>query len=272
MLSRCLGRLGVFLGVSREANHESKFHLRANNWIFTQAHAYWDRPAGFETLDADTAERVRAVLQAYVRSFQAVRYLGLRRFLACGGKPEAMGVAWGWKDPRNTFTLPFWKAVYGDLKILQISRNPVDVSASLRKRAERWPALRPSGPGERLKERLMKGDVEYTRSARVRDLRGGFALWKEYEAQCLRMGDAYRNDFLGIRYENFLAEPLAGLGEISRFLCIDVPEERLAAIAAPIDASRAYAFRDRPELAAFYREIASDELVKVLEYDRIALG
>ncbi|MEA2554551.1 MAG: hypothetical protein QOJ65_2727, partial [Fimbriimonadaceae bacterium] len=41
---------------------------------------------------------------------------------------------WGWKDPRNSLTLPFWKAVIPDLKVIVPIRNPIDVGASLKKR------------------------------------------------------------------------------------------------------------------------------------------
>lgn len=38
---------------------------------------------------------------------------------------------WGWKDPRNSFTLPFWKRVLPDLKIIICVRNPLEVAQSL---------------------------------------------------------------------------------------------------------------------------------------------
>ena len=41
---------------------------------------------------------------------------------------------WGWKDPRNSITLPFWKAVLPQMKTLVCLRNPLDVANSLNKR------------------------------------------------------------------------------------------------------------------------------------------
>ncbi len=41
---------------------------------------------------------------------------------------------WGWKDPRNTLTLPFWEDLLPDLKTLIIVRNPLEVAYSMRKR------------------------------------------------------------------------------------------------------------------------------------------
>jgi len=42
--------------------------------------------------------------------------------------------AWGWKDPRATILLPFWKKVFPNLKIILCLRNPLEVAFSLSKR------------------------------------------------------------------------------------------------------------------------------------------
>ena len=41
---------------------------------------------------------------------------------------------WGWKDPRNSLTLPFWEDLLPGLKTLIIVRNPLEVAYSMRKR------------------------------------------------------------------------------------------------------------------------------------------
>jgi hypothetical protein len=43
---------------------------------------------------------------------------------------------WGWKDPRSCLTLPFWRQLLPELKILVIVRNPLEVAYSLRNRNE----------------------------------------------------------------------------------------------------------------------------------------
>jgi hypothetical protein len=43
---------------------------------------------------------------------------------------------WGWKDPRNSLTLPFWQWLIPDLRHVICLRNPVDVAASLERREE----------------------------------------------------------------------------------------------------------------------------------------
>ncbi len=38
---------------------------------------------------------------------------------------------WGWKDPRTSLTLPFWRKLIPGLKVLNCLRNPLEVSQSL---------------------------------------------------------------------------------------------------------------------------------------------
>jgi len=38
---------------------------------------------------------------------------------------------WGWKDPRNSITIQFWKSILPDAKVVICVRNPVEVAASL---------------------------------------------------------------------------------------------------------------------------------------------
>lgn len=38
---------------------------------------------------------------------------------------------WGWKDPRNSLTLPFWHGLVDDVSHVVCVRNPLDVAASL---------------------------------------------------------------------------------------------------------------------------------------------
>src|SRR5207248_2089696 len=41
---------------------------------------------------------------------------------------------WGWKDPRNSLTLPFWQNLLPGLKTLIMVRNPLEVAYSMRER------------------------------------------------------------------------------------------------------------------------------------------
>jgi hypothetical protein len=41
---------------------------------------------------------------------------------------------WGWKDPRNSLTLPFWKQMVPQLQVIICLRNPLEAALSLRRR------------------------------------------------------------------------------------------------------------------------------------------
>src|SRR5262249_36762878 len=41
---------------------------------------------------------------------------------------------WGWKDPRNSLTLPFWQNLLPDMKTLVMVRNPMEVAHSMKER------------------------------------------------------------------------------------------------------------------------------------------
>ena len=42
---------------------------------------------------------------------------------------------WGWKDPRNCLTMPFWMSLLPDAKVVVCLRNPLEVAVSLRRRS-----------------------------------------------------------------------------------------------------------------------------------------
>lgn len=41
---------------------------------------------------------------------------------------------WGWKDPRNSLTLPFWISLLPEMKVVVCLRNPLEVARSLQER------------------------------------------------------------------------------------------------------------------------------------------
>ena len=44
---------------------------------------------------------------------------------------SAVHQRWGWKDPRNSLTLPFWLRLIPNLKVIICLRNPLEVARSL---------------------------------------------------------------------------------------------------------------------------------------------
>ncbi len=128
MVARLLQLSGVYLGeedelfAGRPDNPEGFFeHKRfyaVNDHILEVFKASWDQPVvlpeGWENNPelAPVYEEARSLVEEF----------------------NATGKEWGWKDPRSSLTLAFWKRAIPGLKIVVCLRNPVDVCASLTKR------------------------------------------------------------------------------------------------------------------------------------------
>ena len=126
MVAKLLHQAGLDLGPDEalmppaEENPEGFFeHLdfvRLNDEILNAAGAGWDCPpeADFDWKHHDLQwlrERASALSSTF------------------GDRSP-----WGWKDPRTTLTLPFWKTVLGPLATIAVIRNPLEVVTSLHRR------------------------------------------------------------------------------------------------------------------------------------------
>lgn len=67
-------------------------------------------------------------LDYFVQSNKRKEYLGN---LASRYKNiKKVDIPFGWKDPKNTFTVDFWKHIFPNPKIIHIYRNPIDSVSS----------------------------------------------------------------------------------------------------------------------------------------------
>ncbi len=101
---------------------------------------------------------------------------------------------WGWKDPRNSLTLPFWRRLIPDLKIVICLRNPVDVHRSLSHR----------GYASRF---------------------FSYNLWLTYYQQLI--ASTKPEECIITHYDSFFCDPRAELRRLADFLELDVSEERI---------------------------------------------
>lgn len=126
-VTQLLCRLGLYLGREEdlfapgpsnpEGYWENKHFVRINEDILNDLGAGWDFP-----LQPEPGWQHTESLQA---RWDAARTLE-QEFRAHG--------RWGWKDPRNCLTMPFWLEVLPDARVVVCLRNPVEVALSLRKR------------------------------------------------------------------------------------------------------------------------------------------
>ena len=126
MITRMLNLCGMDLGAPQdmmpaspdnpEGYWEHNWFTHANNIILDRFAGAWDIVPEYP----DNWQELAALLE--------VKAEAERRFAQFGGK------VWGWKDPRNSITMAFWRQFAPQMKVLVCLRNPWDVAVSLNKR------------------------------------------------------------------------------------------------------------------------------------------
>jgi hypothetical protein len=139
-----------------EGFYEHLQFVKLNDEVLNVAGAAWDCPpaAGFDWDDSA------------LDSFRA-----RARRLAV---PLEERLPWGWKDPRTSLTLPFWRSAFGPLRIVAVVRNPLEVVTSLHRRNAFSTAL-------------------------------GLTLWQIYAERIL--DDASPDERLVTHYDSYFLEP-----------------------------------------------------------------
>lgn len=126
MVSHLLEKCGMYLGESSElmppsADNPAGFwenleFVALNDELLSETGAAWDAPPSEQT---DWSAPHFAAISAKARSLAG--RLSSRSF-------------WGWKDPRNSLTLPFWLRLVPSLKVIICLRHPLEVAVSLHRR------------------------------------------------------------------------------------------------------------------------------------------
>lgn len=106
---------------------------------------------------------------------------------------------WGWKDPRLSLLLPFWKKIYPEMKVVICLRNPIEVAISLNRRVV----------GEMFHSML--------------DFRTGLSVNEKYLNE-LNAYVAHHADVILVHYENWFENPQKELDRLSKFLHFDLTE------------------------------------------------
>ena len=126
MLTRLLHTCGLYLGPESElmpaqADNPEGFweHLgfvALNDELLNELGGAWDLPPKADENFADPRlDPLRMKARLLIEGFHSAS-------------------VWGWKDPRNSLTLPFWQDLLPTLKTLIVVRNPLEVAHSMRER------------------------------------------------------------------------------------------------------------------------------------------
>lgn len=248
LLAKTLSQCGLFLGDDMQGNNESVLFMLANNNIFTHCYATWNRPFSIhlalqnEQITNSLAHSAVEFLSSY-----STKYIGsgvtssIREF-------ADINFPWGWKDPRNTFTLPVWNRIFPGMKIIHIIRHGVDVANSLYQRdtishhkmaQEYWPAL------DTKKDRQ---GLYHARSSR--SLEQALMLWEEYVEKATQQVAVYGRNAMQLKYEDLLHEPELYMEKILGF-CGLTGNSAPRDILNTFNSSRVYSYKQHPELVEF---------------------
>jgi hypothetical protein len=126
MLTRLLHACGLFLGPKNalmppQADNPDGFweHLgfvALNDELLNVLGGAWDLPPkADEAFTRPELDPLRLKARLLIEGFDSAH-------------------VWGWKDPRNSLTLPFWQDLLSGLKTLIIVRNPLEVAYSMQVR------------------------------------------------------------------------------------------------------------------------------------------
>lgn len=243
VLTSILDELGLFVGRKLDSNHEATYFLHLNNWLLRQAGATWDRPEVFNDFlshDDIVAARVQQ-LEHLLKTPRAIEFLGLKNYLTLGSIKN-MSTPWGWKDPRNTFTLPLWLKIFPNAKLLVIHRHGVDVAKSLATRADKI-SQNLSSDVARQSRWLWRLPLSNNSFSRCRNTNEGLALWKSYTQTADRHADQLGERALVLRYEVFLENPVPHVERVLDFIGMEAERPAIERSVQKLVASRAYSYR-----------------------------
>jgi len=262
MITKMVSEAGGFFGNDIEHNHESEFFIELNDWLLDWAGGRWDHPSPIHYLVKN--DKLSDIAVNYLMD----RFNSMRSFSYRGVMFSPMDrETWGYKDPRNIFTIPFWIKVFPSMKIINIYRNGVDVASSLVAR-DRSSILDASNKynKSRWKYRFIGKKSGFTFSDRCFNYDDAFGLWEEYVRQGMKNDSVYKDRTLSVRYEDVLENPEREMGRIFEFCDLVVDKNKVSLMCDNIDSGRAYAFHDDEVLSDFYGHVKDNSLMRSLGY------
>lgn len=207
MISKLLGKSGVFMGARLSGNHEPRVFQDANRQIFDYFQAGWmaaDRlPSssslmnGFDGLAADIALRlIEEIPSSFCDTLQ--------------DKP----IRWGFKDPRSSVTAGLFLRLFPDAKAIFIHRNCEDVAASILKRELKIRSKYPDGADAAMEP----SEVILIRAIKA---------WEVYNERSLTILPYFRG-YETLRYEDVVVSPQVHLKKAFAGVGVEIAAETIA--------------------------------------------
>ena len=232
LLARVLDRSGVLMGRDHTAHYESNFFQRLNIQLLRRHQADWDRPVA--TSETPEGFHLRGLMSEYASLLKH----------PTGWWPLLRKRGWGWKDPRNTFTLGSWLNVFPNLHALHIYRNGVDVARSLY-----------------VRNAMLQPGTKWHRPA-LADLHSCFELWEQYALQAAAWKNELGPRYLSIRYEDLVTLNPQTIEKLEDF----TGRNLRAALALLVDKERARKRAPLEELDHLKQRVRSNQTLSRLGY------
>ena len=252
LVAKISQKLGVYLGDFVDPNLEAILFQEYNDWILESANARWDKPQSISKL-FDNDRELNDLLAHLKKNVSGTNLV--KRFL---GKKKTFlerNFLWGWKDPRNSLTLPLWFKLFPQARCLYVYRNGVDVAASLVAREQRFkndPDIAPRFLSERCKS-----------------LEQSFELWEEYH-QLFKAQLALCPGIVveKVCFEKLLHNPQEELENLNKFFSGDpiIENSLLSELISLLDKDKANQFINDDQLQQFFLRKKESRVMKELGY------
>lgn len=256
LLTRMLEKLDFFVGWKKDSNNESMLFKFINDWILIQSGGSWENPEPVKYLieNDNYRELVVNYINQVLQSRHAINYLGFWHFLKYRDIHNFPFV-WGWKDPRNTYSLPLWLEIFPQAKFIHVYRHGVDVADSLKRRYERQLSAVKKPQDQFLLDRTYwfrrKRRTGFTKTVRCATLEGGFSLWQSYMEQAHSYVLKYSDRAIEVKYEDFVQAPEQELQKLASFCGLTYRKDDLNSAASLANPDLAYAYRKNRVLTDF---------------------
>ena len=269
MITQMLAACGLFVGQGEMAHEEAPFFQNINNLLLNQVGNRWDdNPDVIDFLLAN--KEVRAIVGDYIRYLfktrHAISFLGWRRYFRYRDIAR-LDIPWGWKDPRNTLTLPVWLDIFPQARIVHIYRHGIDVANSLSSRYQR--KFKVTTRRDRFWQywlRPKRGRFTNSKVTQI-SLAYNFELWEKYMQRARYILQTIPNEVMEIQYELFLQQPVRELLRLVQFCGLMPDENLIAALVERVQAGRAYSYQQDPQLCAFAAQM--DDRLAVFGYTAV---
>jgi hypothetical protein len=263
VFTKLLERLGLFVGLRKESNHEALFFEKFNKWLLYQCSGGLENPKTISYLlhDNESRQLLANFIRYIMKTPLAISFLGFSKYFRYH-TPANLDIPWGWKDPRNTYTLPIWLDIFPDAKVIHIYRHGVDVVHSLQVRREKGLS--------RLKDRhprfgsfnwfyltlkFVQGQRTFV-DLRCSSMEGALGMWEEYVNEARSHTSKLKNRAIEIKYEDLLGDPVRVLKTAADFCDLNPSVREIELITHDLRRNRAYAYLGDPKLKEFAASVA----------------